>query len=215
VTFTDTTRTFVLQQELEAAQESLETTIEELQSANEELETTNEELQSTNEELETTNEELQSTNEELETTNEELRSANEELETTNEELRRHSDEFGSFRRHVDATMRGLDAGLIVVDAELKVHSWNRWNENIWGLREEAAIGQPFTTLDIGLPVQRLERALRRAIAESEAVETALETVDRRGRPMKCRVRISPLVFDDRTTGGAVIMLENAATPALT
>ena len=61
-----------MQHELEAAQESLETTIEELQSANEELETTNEELQSTNEELETTNEELQSTNEELETTNEEL-----------------------------------------------------------------------------------------------------------------------------------------------
>ena len=48
LTFTDTTRTFRLQQELEAAQESLETTIEELQSANEELETTNEELQSTN-----------------------------------------------------------------------------------------------------------------------------------------------------------------------
>ena len=60
LTFTDTTRTFRLQQELEAAQESLETTIEELQSANEALETTNEESgQSTNEELETTNEELQ------------------------------------------------------------------------------------------------------------------------------------------------------------
>ncbi len=91
LTFTDTTANFQLQQDLRAAQESLETTIEELQSANEELETTNEELQSTNEELETTNEELQSTNEELETTNEELRATNEELEATNEELRNQSE----------------------------------------------------------------------------------------------------------------------------
>ena len=37
LTFTDTTRTYQLQQALEAAQESLETTVEELQSANEEL----------------------------------------------------------------------------------------------------------------------------------------------------------------------------------
>ena len=163
LTFTDTTRTFMLQQELEAAQESLETTIEELQSANEELETTNEELQSTNEELETTNEELQSTNEELETTNEELRSANEELETTNEELRRHSDEFAAYRQHVEAILRGLDAGVVVVDTDLKVRSWNRWSENAWGLREEEAIGQPFGTLDIGLPVQQIEPTLRQAV----------------------------------------------------
>ena len=49
--FNNTTRAHQLQQELQATQETLETTVEELQSANEELETTNEELQSTNEEL--------------------------------------------------------------------------------------------------------------------------------------------------------------------
>jgi two-component system, chemotaxis family, CheB/CheR fusion protein len=210
LTFADTTRTYTLQQELEAAQESLETTIEELQSANEELETTNEELQSTNEELETTNEELQSTNEELETTNEELRSANEELESTNEELRRHSDEFAAYRQHVDAIMRGLDAGIVVVDSELKVLSWNRWSENAWGLREEEAVGQPLTSLDIGLPVQRLEPALRQSLTEATAGEAMLDALDRRGRAMQCRVRIAPLVHEDRSTRGAVIMVEDTA-----
>jgi len=208
LTFADTTRTFTLQQELEAAQESLETTIEELQSANEELETTNEELQSTNEELETTNEELQSTNEELETTNEELRTANEELEATNEELRRHSDEFLDYRRYVNAILRGLDAGVVVVDPELKVRSWNRWSENAWGLREEEVLGQPFGALDIGLPVHQLEPSVQKAATGSVASEAVLDALDRRGRPMKCRVRVTPLLHDDRSTQGAVIMVED-------
>ena len=208
LTFTDTTRTFTLQQELEAAQESLETTIEELQSANEELETTNEELQSTNEELETTNEELQSTNEELETTNEELRSANEELETTNDELRRHSDEFADYRVHTDAVLRSLDAGVVVVDTDLKVRSWNRWSENVWGLREEEVIDELFGTLDIGLPVQQVEPVLRQAIHDGAASETTLDALDRRGRKMKCRVRISPLLYDDRKAQGAVIVVDD-------
>ena len=208
LSFADTTRTFALQQELEAAQESLETAIEELQSANEELETTNEELQSTNEELETTNEELQSTNEELETTNEELRSANEELESTNEELRNHSDEFSAYREHVQAILRGVDAGIVVVDAELKVRSWNRWSENAWGLREEEVLGHPFSALDIGLPVQRLEPPLREALAHSKPVEALTEALDRRGRSMQCRVRISPLTYDDQGAHGAVLLVED-------
>lgn len=208
LTFTDTTRTFTLQQELEAAQESLETTIEELQSANEELETTNEELQSTNEELETTNEELQSTNEELETTNEELRSANEELESTNDELRRHSDEFDGYRQQSEAIMRGLDAGVVVVDPELKVVAWNRWTENAWGLREEEAVGHLIVSLDIGLPVKQLEQPLRQAAANATPSESVVDALDRRGRTMKCRVRIAPLMYDDRSTRGAVIMLED-------
>jgi two-component system CheB/CheR fusion protein len=197
-----------LQQELEAAQESLETTIEELQSANEELETTNEELQSTNEELETTNEELQSTNEELETTNEELRSANEELEATNEELRRHSDEFSAYRQYVHAVLRGLDAGIVVVDAELKIRSWNRWSENAWGLREEEVIGRAFDSLDIGLPVRQLVAPLHEALGRSKATEEVAHGLDRRGRPMQCRVRISPLTYDDRSTQGAILLVED-------
>ncbi len=213
LTFTDTTRIFTLQQELEAAQASLETTIEELQSANEELETTNEELQFTNEQLETTNEELQSTNEELETTNEELRSANEELETINEELRRHSDEFADYRLLVGAILRTLDTGVVVVDTDLTVRLWNRWSENAWGLREEEAIGQAFGALDIALPVQQIEPTLREVIRTGAANEISLDALDRRARTMQCRIRITALLYDDRSIQGAVILLEDrAASP---
>jgi two-component system, chemotaxis family, CheB/CheR fusion protein len=207
LTFSDSTRGFVMQQELEAAQESLETTIEELQSANEELETTNEELQSTNEELETTNEELQSTNEELETTNEELRSSNEEMEAANDELRRHSDEFGAYRQHARAVLRGIDAGVIVLDENLRVTAWNRWSENTWGVREEDVIGQEFGGLDIGLPVHQLRDALRQAAA-GHASKATVQAIDRRGRPIACRIRAVPLLLEDRTAQGAIVVVED-------
>lgn len=214
VSFTDTTRLFVLQQELEAAQESLETTIEELQSANEELETTNEELQSTNEELETTNEELQSTNEELETMNEELRSANEELETANEELRRQHEDTAEYRRFAESILRSVDAGIVVLDAELKVRSWNRWSETAWGLRAEEVQGQEFLDLDIGLPVQRLRHDLLRVLAaEAPQAELQIDALDRRGRPMQCRIRLSPLLYEARAPRGVVLIAEDVTEAA--
>lgn len=207
--FTDTSRNFLLQQELEAAQESLETTIEELQSSNEELETTNEELQSTNEELETTNEELQSTNEELETMNEELRSANEELEVANEELRRQSEESGEFRRYSESVLRSMDVGIIVLDQDLRVRSWNRWCENMWGLRNEEVLGEDFPNLDIGLPVQRLRPDLEHILEKDIPQQpVTLNAVDRRGRAVTCRIRLSPLLYDVKETRGVVLIIED-------
>jgi two-component system CheB/CheR fusion protein len=209
LTFSDSTRAYQLQQELEAAQESLETMIEELQSANEELETTNEELQSTNEELETTNEELQSTNEELETMNEELRSTNEELEATNEELRRQTDDAAQYRGYSEAVLRSANAGIVVVDTELHVRSWNRWSENTWGLRADEVTGQNFFALDVGLPVAKLRDAVRDVLDHSEPHgHVVLDGVDRRGRDQRWAVRVSPLLYHDRSHRGAVLLIED-------
>ncbi len=139
LSFTDTTKIYTMQRELETAQGSLEQSIEELQSANEELETTNEELQSTNEELETTNEELQSTNEELETINEEARSS---IRGDGIRQRGAAPPGPAGRRLARATstpiLRSLDAGVVVLDHNHLVRSWNRWSENAWGLRTEEA-----------------------------------------------------------------------------
>jgi len=212
--FTDTTRAHLLQQELETAQESLETTIEELQSSNEELETTNEELQSTNEELETTNEELQSTNEELETMNEELRSANEELEVANEELRRQSEESGEYRRYSESILRSMDVGIVVLDETQHVRSWNRWCENMWGLRCEEVLGSALLDLDIGLPVQRLRLPLERILdRETAQPPVVLDAIDRRGRAVTCRVRLSPLLYEGGETRGAVLIIEDLTDQA--
>ena len=124
VSYLDISPYVKLREELEHANQELETSSEELQSTNEELETTNEELQSTNEELQTTNEELQSTNEELETMNEELQSTNEELQTVNEEMRQQSaeiDNANSFLKTILSTMR---AAIIVLDGDMNILIWN-------------------------------------------------------------------------------------------
>jgi two-component system CheB/CheR fusion protein len=207
--FNNTTRPYLLQHELEATQETLETTVEELQSANEELETTNEELQSTNEELETTNEELQSTNEELETTNEELRSTNEQLEVTNDEMRRQSDEAAEYRSYAEAVLRSMDIGVIVLDQDMKVRSWNRWSENTWGLRSEEVLGQRLSAIDIGLPVLKLSGEIQRVL-KGEMRQPAVEfkALDRRGRLMDSRVLLLPLLYAPNDVCGIVLIIED-------
>ncbi|MGR4863941.1 CheR family methyltransferase [Caulobacter sp. LARHSG274] len=207
--FTDTTRGHALQRELKTTQESLENSIEELQSANEELETTNEELQSTNEELETTNEELQSTNEELETLNEEARSSNEEMESVNEELRIQAEQASAYRSHLESVLRAMNGGVIVIDQNHLVQGWNRWSENTWGLRTEEVMGTSFDALDIGLPVHQLrERLASVQGGREEQTEQVLEGVDRRGRPIICRVRISPLLDESGARLGLVMVFQD-------
>ncbi|WP_236020466.1 CheR family methyltransferase [Sabulicella rubraurantiaca] len=209
IAFTDVTHMQNLQRELKAVQESLETTVEELQSANEELETTNEELQSTNEELETTNEELQSTNEELETTNEELRSTNDALEAANEELRLEEERSGEYRRRTDALLARIEAGLLTLDRQLRVESWNRWSENTWGLRAEEVRGQEFLDLDIGLPVKRLQDSLLSVLAgKAVQAEETLEARDRRGRALFCRIRIMQRHKDGAGPEGLILIVED-------
>jgi two-component system CheB/CheR fusion protein len=207
LSFSDTTRMFAMQRELAAAQESLEQTIEELQSANEELETTNEELQSTNEELETTNEELQSINEELETINEESRSSNEEMESVNEELRIQASEATNYRDYLESVLRSLNVGVVVLDDRFRVASWNRWNENVWGLRSEEVVGTEFGALSIGIPLQLLRDGLNGVqIGERSQHEQVLEGIDRRGRKIIVQVRVVRL--NSERNSGLVLAFED-------
>ena len=107
------TRFAVLEQELQATKEYLQTTVEELEASNEELKSTNEELQSTNEEL-------QSTNEELETAKEELQSTNEELITVNSELQNKLEELIEVNNDINNLLASTDIGTVFLDQELRI-----------------------------------------------------------------------------------------------
>ncbi|MBY8345535.1 PAS domain-containing protein [Streptomyces spinosirectus] len=205
ITFTDVTVTTQLKSEIKRVREDLETAYEELQSTNEELETTNEELQSTIEELETTNEELQSTNEELETTNEELQSGTEELETMNEEMRVRNEELDEARTFLETVLTSIAAGVVVLDQDMKVKSWNRGAVDLWGLRPDEVIGQAFHGLDFGLPTEKLRETIQLCVdtgRRGEAVPVA--SINRLGRPIVCRVQCSPF---DGHHGGVVLLME--------
>ncbi|HEX9938037.1 MAG TPA: CheR family methyltransferase, partial [Longimicrobium sp.] len=207
VSFVDVTPFQRLQNELQEANQELETAFEELQSTNEELETTNEELQSSIEEMETTNEELQSTNEELETMNEELQSTNEELETINDELHRRTTELNNVNAYMTSILTALRAGVAVVDRGLNIRVWNRKAEDLWGLRADEVNGNALQNLDIGLPVERLKPAIRACLEGGSAFEeVVLDAVNRRGRSIRCRVAVTPFFNTEREIGGAVLVM---------
>jgi two-component system CheB/CheR fusion protein len=208
VTFVDVTRYQRLQNELESANQELETAYEELQSTNEELETTNEELQSTIEEMETTNEELQSTNEELETMNEELQSTNEELQTLNDELRRRTGELDDVNAYMSSILTSLRVGVVVLDREARVRVWNHKAEDLWGLRRDEAEGQRLPALDIGLPVHQLVAGVHAVLDGGSAGEpVVLDCTNRRGRAIRCRVSCVPLMGAGGDLRGAVLLME--------
>jgi two-component system CheB/CheR fusion protein len=207
ITYFDVTHLIKLQEELQRANQELETSSEELQSTNEELETTNEELQSTNEELETTNEELQSTNEELETMNEELQSTNEELHTLNDEMRQRSAELDKLNIFLNSILSSMRAGVVVLDNDLLVQIWNFKSEDLWGLRSQEVQGKPFTSLDVGLPVDEVKKGIRSCLAgETGYEETVLQAVNRRGKRIQCRVTCSRL-HDTNDNPGIILLME--------
>jgi two-component system, chemotaxis family, CheB/CheR fusion protein len=208
VAFHDVTEYRRLQDELEQANRQLETAYEELQSTNEELETTNEELQSTVEELETTNEELQSANEELETMNEELQSTNDELQTINDELQDRTGELDRANDFLGAILVSLRAGVVVLNPELNVRVWNRQAQELWGLRDDEAIGQHFLNLDIGLPTERLRPMIRRTLGGDDGFQEATHSaVNRRGRSIEICVLSSPLRPNTDDAAGVILTME--------
>jgi two-component system CheB/CheR fusion protein len=209
IVFEDDTRCHQLQEDLERSRHDVETAYEELQSSNEELETTNEELQSSNEELQTTNEELQSTNEEMETMNEELQSSNEELQAMNEEMRQRTAELNRSNLFLRSILVGMEAGVVAVDRDLNILLWNSRAEDLWGLRADEVTGRSLLALDIGLPVDRLKKPLREFLAgESDGGEVVLDAINRRGRPVTCRLSMSRLDWGgDQEPEGIVLLME--------
>jgi two-component system, chemotaxis family, CheB/CheR fusion protein len=194
ITFVDVSLSRQLQEEIEHANRDRETTNQELQSAIEALETTNEELQSTNGELETMNAELQSTNEELQTVNDELRLRTKEL-----------DELNDFLESILVSQRG---GMAVIDRDLRVTVWNHRSTELWGVRAEEAPGQHFLNLDIGLPVDDLQPAIKAVLSgttDHQVVE--LDATNRRGRDFLCRTSLAPLLSKDRSVRGVILLME--------
>jgi two-component system CheB/CheR fusion protein len=205
VIFFDATVATRLQREVKRNREELEGAYDELQSTNEELETTNEELQSSIEELETTNEELQSTNEELETTNEELQSGNEELETMNDEMRSRTTELDEARTFLEGVLSSVAAGVVVLDAELLVRSWNRGAEELWGLRSDEVIARGFFSLDFGLPTESVRGIVQQCLETGRrAGPVEVDAVNRIGRAIVCTVSCAPL---DGLHSGLVLLME--------
>jgi two-component system CheB/CheR fusion protein len=167
------------------------------------------------EELETTNEELQSTNEELETMNEELQSTNDELQTINDALRDRSVELDDLNDFLESVLTSIQAGIVVVDTEMRIKAWNRGAEELWGVRREEAEGTHLLNLDIGLPFTELRPAVRDALADPDyRTELVIDAITRRGRSAVVRLLCSALRGANGQSRGALLLMEQKAQPVL-
>jgi two-component system, chemotaxis family, CheB/CheR fusion protein len=196
-------------EERDAALAELQSINEELQSANEELETTNEELQSANEELQTTNEELQSTNEELETTNEELQSTNAELDATNRELVHRTEEMNSLTYIQRATIRSLNAAVILLDRNGRIAMWNLAAERLLGIPEDEAVGQLLWTLHIPAVGRGFFQKIRKCVTQNAPLRAEHLSYELpNGSQGRAVVMAIPIV-DDGAVLGSVVVFEDA------
>jgi two-component system CheB/CheR fusion protein len=193
IVFQDISRYHQLQEDLERSRHDLESAYEELQASNEEMETTNEELQSSNEELQTINEELQS--------------SNEELQATNEELRQRTVELNQSTLFLWSILVAMEAGVVVVDWDLNILLWNSRAEDLWGLRSDEVMGRSLWSLDIGLPVERLKEPMQAFLAgEGDGRDVVLEAINRRGRPVACRISMSRLDRGENLVLEGIVLL---------
>jgi two-component system CheB/CheR fusion protein len=142
--------------------------------------------------------------------NEELQSTNDELQSINDQLRVSTDQLDRANSFMEAVLTSLQAGVAVVDRDLRVRMWNRRAEDLWGPRAGEVIGQHFLNLDIGLPIERLRPMLRDALgAGGASAEVSVDAVNRRGRPVVVRVACTPLqsMKGEVAADGAIIIME--------
>lgn len=129
----------------------------------------------------------------------------------NEEMRIRTSELDEARSFLEGVLSGIHAGVVVLDSDAVVRGWNRGAEDLWGLRHAEVLGQPFFSLDFGLPIAELRDLVQRVLTTREAGPPEVNVaVNRRGRTILCTVTCSPL---DDPVGGVVLLMETKEAPA--
>jgi two-component system CheB/CheR fusion protein len=187
-------RSGLVEQELAATREYLQSIIQEVEAANEELQSANEEILSSNEELQSTNEELDTAKEELQSTNEELNTLNDELHARNEELTRVNGDLVNL-------LGSVQIAVVIVDNDLRIRRFTPVAERMLNLIP-ADVGRPITQVRPNVDVPDLGKLIADVIDRVATVER--EVVDLEGRWYSLRVR--PYKGLENRIEGAVVAL---------
>ena len=126
----------------------------------------------------------------------------------NEELRSRTSELDEAHAFLAGVLTSIAAGVVVLDAELRVRSWNRGAEDLWGLRAPEVDNQPFFGLDFGLPTAQLREAVQDCRGAGRRIgPVRVSAINRIGRSIVCTVACSPLDED----GVVVLLMEQVGS----
>ena len=184
----------MLERELAASREYLQSIIQELEAANEEL-------QSANEEILSSNEELQSTNEELDTAKEELQSTNEELNTLNEELHGRNEELSRVNSDLVNLLASVQIAIVIISSDLRIRRFTPMAEKVLNLIP-GDLDRPIGHIKPNIDCPDLEQLILESIDSVAPVER--EVRDHTGRWYSLRVR--PYKSVENKIDGAVLTL---------
>jgi two-component system, chemotaxis family, CheB/CheR fusion protein len=134
---------------------------------------------------------------------------NDELNSSNQALREHQEEVGRLNGFMISVIESMDAGVAVVNPDLRILAWNARAEELWGVRTDEAVGDHLFNLDIGLPLEPIRQALKSRLADSDSEPdvTVLDAVNRRGRALQVRVTLTPIRGRDGSEPAAMLMMD--------
>ena len=114
--------------------------------------------------------------------------------------------FGSFAVHTTSISHPSTS--MMVNQNLDVLVWNRRAEDLWGLRAHEVQERSLLNLDIGLPVSELRDVIRPCLSgDSDHQQVVLDSINRRGKKIQCRVTCSPLVTPSKKRDGVILLME--------
>ena len=191
---TERGKVMLLQRELAASRDYLQSIIQELEAANEELQAANEESLSSNEEL-------QSTNEELDTAKEELQSTNEELNTVNEELHARNDELSRVNSDLMNLVASVQIAIVIVSHDLRIRRFTPMAEKVLNLIS-SDLNRSISHINPNIDCPSLDRLISECMDTATLIERDVQ--DRQGRWYSLRIR--PYKSLDNKIDGAVLAL---------
>ena len=133
---------------------------------------------------------------------------NDELQAMNEELRDRTTALDDVNGYFHSILTSLQAGVVVVDPELRVRTWNRRAEDLWGLRADEVTGQHLLNLDIGLPAEEIRPLVRAALADgAQPQQKDIAARNRRGRDVVVRISCTGMQLPGHDPRGAVLVMD--------
>src|SRR5436309_1283524 len=125
-----------------------------------------------------------------------------------EELQDRPTQLDAANALFESSLGILKAGVIVVDPKTRIQVWNARCADMWGLREDEVTSQHLFGLDIGLPLDKLREPVQQCLSgQARSAELSTDAINRRGRPVLCRVTITPRTGPGGQVQGAILLVE--------